>query len=852
MICRKNRRGKPFRAGVALVALGLLAMPPAVLLPSSPAAAAREGWTTKTLQSVSLDVPSAWTEAESSANELVLLEAEDGSGASITVIVDADVTDINDGETQIGTSSAVVAGQIARRLDWRAGSERGATIILSDPAHQGGQIALVLSAPQKRWNLARKTFRLALRSIKLTASAPETAVADEASAAGERGEDVAAADETSAPDEPAASTAATKLVTITGEGFSVKIPDTWQWREGGRGLTAYHDAIAPEGAARIRFGVLKEGGYGSIDEPYYQFVDGIRGLLSEDELTANSELEDGGVWHFREAYEGRAADGSDVTLDILLADRQRPAIAMATLAPADADAAMAKLLKEIAGSVAIDGAAKAKEETAEAPQEPEAAGAIEEAEPEAEETAAAEGPATDEEAETPSPQDVVAAAEPAAAGSAPPASTEPVAVSGEGFSATLPAGWTWRKGEAGSVAPYEAASADGKVLIRFAVLKPGAYGGGIDEPYYRFVEAMLTLMSDDVLTANSEVEDSDTWHFLEAYEGASQDGADVGLEVLLADKAVPAIAMATLAPVDLDDATADAVQAIADSVTLTGTPVATDPEAAEPPETGPEGEPDEPAAEEPPAEDRSEAPATDKRPDQDTASASPAASEPDAADTGEETQAAAPAPDQNASAEEPPAATTSPKVASVPRTGTVQTEKPAAAPADVAPIYVRKVEARGFALRVPDGWTIREDRGAAVESWRLRDKAWRAGTVPEGVFSAAVTVSGAKGSLDDLFAETKTHFATKVLEGGETLGEGTLPFGAGEMRYADIAGALDANGSKRIDAVVRLAIARRDGRLLVFSAFAPAANRGALDRAFSTDGLVAPLATAEAIGLRTE
>ncbi|MBB4301246.1 outer membrane biosynthesis protein TonB [Rhodobium orientis] len=820
-------------------------MPIAATFAAAPAeAAAREGWTTKTVQSVSLDVPSTWTEAESSANELVLLEAEDGSGASIAVVVLVDVTHVNEGETQIGTSSAVVAGQIARRVDWRAGSERGATIVLSDPAHEGGQIALVLSAPQKRWNLARKTFRLVLRSIKLKASAPQTAAApaatDEEPDRAAEAEEATPADEETKTAAPAAPAAA-KLVTVSGEGFSAKIPDTWQWRAGGRGLTAYHDAIAPEGAARIRFGVLKEGGYGSIDEPYYQFVDGIRDLLSEDVLTANSEIEDGGVWHFREAYEGRAADGSDVTLDILLADRQRPAIAMATLAPAEADAEMSALLKRIAGTVTIDGADKAEEETAEAPEQPAAE------ETAAEAAAQPKTAATGEDAETPSPEEAADAAS-----GATPASAEPVAVSGEGFSATLPAGWTWRKGEPGSVAPYEARSADGKVLVRFAVLKPGAYGGGVDEPYYRFVEAMLGLMSDDVLTANSEVEDSDTWHFLEAYEGTGPGGADVSLEVLLADRTVPAIAMATLAPVDLDDATADAVQALADSVALTGTPVATEPGEAAPSEAEPEGEADEPAAEEPPAEERSEAPAAEEDAEQATASAAPATPGPATSEPEEETQAAAPEPDQEASPGEPAVAPTSPKLASVPHTGTVETKKTEAAPADVSAVYVRKVEAHGFSLRVPDGWTIREDRGESVDSWRLRDKAWRAGTVPEGLFSAAVTVSNGKRSLDDLFAETTKHFATKVLEGGETFGEGTFPFGAGEMRYADIAGRLDANGGTRVDAVVRVAIAKRDGRLLVFSAFAPAANRDALGRAFSTDGLVAPLASAEAIGLRTE
>jgi len=145
---------------------------------------------------------------------------------------------------------------------------------------------------------------------------------------------------------------------------------------------------------------------------------------------------------------------------------------------------------------------------------------------------------------------------------------------------------------------------------------------------------------------------------------------------------------------------------------------------------------------------------------------------------------------------------------------------------------------------VPGGWTIQEERGDGVATWRLRDKAWRNGGGSSGLYAVTVSVSTAEpgAEAEKLFRDTVEHFKTKVLADAAVTGEGTAAFADRQFLQADIAGTLDAKTDTPHPAVLRVMTDKQGDKLVVVTAFASPDAAAQLGMAVAPAGLVAPLA----------
>ena len=696
----------------------------------------------------------------------LFVERTDGNGGSFAIYRGIDLTHINEGVQQIATSSAVVAGELGRRLDWREGTERGATIILSDRKIEGGQIAIVFSAPQKRWNILRKTFRRAIRSFRFDAApqvaetptaTPDAKPQEEASAAPEaapsegldiasRQEDAATSETTpDAPTDPADFT----YKTVEGDGFRLRIPTHWEWSRIQAGGDIEFATQSLDGAIVIRFGVFGQNAADGIEEAFYRFVDAIVETMTDETLTNSTELSGGGAWSFSETYEGTSEDGEPALLEITLADGIDPAVAMAVLIPADPDEDLSDVIDTILDSVEI---------TATTP--PVAAN-----EPEPAESAQPEG-------DTP---------QPAPTAEAPPAATE----------APKPA--------------QESANAQPEAEAPVETPQPE------QKPQVAEQDAQDT-------TAASEPEQAAAEPEKPAQTNAEPATADAGTDADDADKPAPESTQPS------DSASLGAPSDSGDSVSFGAGAASSEP--AEPtPTIAESSEQPGSANTDTPSQDQSSAP-----------QAAEAAPEKPATESPVVPAAEAPRPEQEPKPEQEVAAV-------APTAPQAETETAKPEPRAVPEAYIRKVSEHGFALRVPRGWTIREDRSDAGDSWRLREKAWRRGETPKSLFSFSVTVSKTKETdLDKLYGETVAHFSTNVLKNAVKVAEGTTTFANREMRHADLVGTLDANTDKPYETVLRVFIDKWDDKLVVFTAFAPAGKPKALDMALTARGMVEPLA----------
>ncbi len=255
----------------------------------------------------------------------------------------------------------------------------------------------------------------------------------------------------------------------------------------------------------------------------------------------------------------------------------------------------------------------------------------------------------------------------------------------------------------------------------------------------------------------------------------------------------------------------------------------------------------------PAADQNGGAPAQDTVQPFDPAAASAESATAEAPVDAETQQSATPPPGASAtnSGERPAAAQAEPPATPVQSATEEPAQRLASVPdsvADAAPaapdVYQRAVAEHGFLLRVPDGWTIQEDRRDKADSWRLRDKSWRAGNGSSGLFSVTATISPAKRNAkpETLFRQTVEHFSTTVLKDAVTVSEGRTAFANREMFHADIAGILDADTDRPYETILRVVVDRWDDKLVVVTAFAPAGAPQALSAVMGPQGFVAPLA----------
>lgn len=311
-------------------------------------------WVKRTVADVTVEIPDNWVVKDDlGGGALEFLETDDPDAASFAIFRDSDLTDLGKGG-QIATSSAIVGGEIGRRTDWRRGGRRGATIILADRG-DGGQLAVHFSAAQKDWNRVRPLFRHSIRSIRIRpvpAAAP-TAEAETTPAEKQTARPLPKPDKPARTGErrttPEPKKAAFK--TVDGAGFTVRIPQQWQWER----IEAGNDTTFSTGdEARhigLRFGILPVDG--DFDGLLDAFIDGTRTRLAYDELVESIELPDDPNWSWRETYEGEAEDGTLVTFDVTLNDLVEPAIAMILMRPSETSGADDKLLETIVASVSF-------------------------------------------------------------------------------------------------------------------------------------------------------------------------------------------------------------------------------------------------------------------------------------------------------------------------------------------------------------------------------------------------------------------------------------------------------------------------------------------------------------------
>lgn len=902
----------------------------AILLTSLAAASAAEDirWAKKQIGDMIVELPADWTKADDlQEGETAFQESAKPTAPRFAVFRDIDLTDLGAPSGQISTSSAIVGGEIGRRVDWRQGGERGATIILSDRGSEGGQVAINFSATRRDWNRIRPILSHAVRSIRFNAGSGATAKRAPKQNQPRKTSAAAAPKKAPAKDEK-------PFKKVDGPGFHLQIPSQWKWI---RTETNIDNAYVAGDKARgmgVHIGLLKADEDGYFDGALDDFIEKTRSELAADELVESVDLTDDPRWIFQEIYQGKLPDGKPARLEITFNDEVEPAIAMALLGPADAAGADAEALDTMRGSMTLT---ELPAQTAEAP-----ATAADEPAPEEPAREAPKG------APVPAPKPKVAAAPEIVMESEPDSEAPedrqieqtqdqpedqpreaPSAtfkkVEGEGFTMSIPDNWTWARTENAYETAYVAGDAGNNTGIRVGLLAPDQ-DGYHDSALDAFIEVARDELDDEELVESIDLEDDPNWQLRESYEGATPNGDPVTLTVLFSALVDPGIALAVITPVEEGDELRDKLIA---SMKITAARVEQPAEEGEiPPADEPapktsaaaetpneaQGDDPAPAAKQPAAETETppvkaeapaeatppakeeapaasaretETPATNEQPvteaakepvaeepseQQNVETVAPKATSEEKAGSAEDASkvVAAPAPMSPTSEEDPvkPAETSEPadqeraadptetpaeakpeepkettRTAALNQPADTQTPATTQSPAS-APAYMRALPDFGISLRVPDGWTVQTDGRDGTKTWRLRDKAWRDGEAPDGVFSATATASPADSDADveSAFKQSVEMLSSSALSNAETLAETPLKFAGSDAMQADIAGVLGENGSAPVDAVMRVIVSKRAGKLVVLTAFAPAANRQALDGAFAPDGVMAPMA----------
>lgn len=175
------------------------------------------------------------------------------------------------------------------------------------------------------------------------------------------------------------------------------------------------------------------------------------------------------------------------------------------------------------------------------------------------------------------------------------------------------------------------------------------------------------------------------------------------------------------------------------------------------------------------------------------------------------------------------------------------TSKPAAndAPASAGDDQIVDEPKWGFALRVPDGWKYERSNDGGIQTWKLRNRQWIAGQVPDDLLQVTVTVIDRTPGRDpeQEFRDYAKSFAEKLLNGGRVTHFAPTRMGALSGFAARATGSIARqNGSQlAVGAVVILLEAANSH--VIASAVAPSAAESALDRIGAANGMFGPSRT---------
>lgn len=156
------------------------------------------------------------------------------------------------------------------------------------------------------------------------------------------------------------------------------------------------------------------------------------------------------------------------------------------------------------------------------------------------------------------------------------------------------------------------------------------------------------------------------------------------------------------------------------------------------------------------------------------------------------------------------------------------------APASAAPPTEERVveePAFGFALRVPANWDFTRSNDRGIDTWTLRNRAWRDGGAPEGLIEVVVSVLERSADKDPVeeFRDFAQAFADEKLSGGKATEFGPQRMGAMSGFAARATGRFRFGDAPAVEANAVLLLFEVGNRHVLTWAIAPAASAALLD-----------------------
>lgn len=149
----------------------------------------------------------------------------------------------------------------------------------------------------------------------------------------------------------------------------------------------------------------------------------------------------------------------------------------------------------------------------------------------------------------------------------------------------------------------------------------------------------------------------------------------------------------------------------------------------------------------------------------------------------------------------------------------------------------------GFVLRIPDGWNYERSDENGAKTWKLRNRKWVAGDVPDDLLSLTITTTDRTRGRDfeEEFRDYAQTFAKKLLSDGSVTSFGPTRMGALSGFIATAAGSIEQQGSK-VDVSAVIILLETDTSHEIVSAIAPATSVHALEPIGKAGGMFGPRA----------